>query len=899
MQAHDRQEGLRDDVRMLGEMLGQTLRDRGGPWLFETVERVRALAKAGRQGHQRDLDDLSELLRSLPVDRAVPVARAFSHFLTLANIAEQHQRVRRRREYQRDGAAPQSGSFGELFPRLLASGVTPDSLRASLISLRIELVLTAHPTTIMRRTLAHKQRRIADALAQQDRPDLTADERRDIDETLRREITAMWETDEIRPQRPTPVEEATSGLLVFEQALWHAVPQYLRMLDRALVEFTGEGLPLEAAPIRFGSWMGGDRDGNPTVTADVTRRVCLVSRWMAADLYERELAELQLELSIVDASEELRARIGDAREPYRAVVRDVRQRLRLTRVWLDGALSGDPHSDPPQDAFLSSEQLREPLLLCHRSLMETGQGSIADGRLTDVLRRIAAFGMTLVRLDVRQHASAHEDALAALTQSRGLGSYRDWDEHERQTFLRREIGAGAYGDRTEVRRYTEAKEERANDGDVHVAEEAVGEVLETLRTLAGIHSESLGAYVVSMAQAPSDVLAVEYLQSLAGCRLRTVPLFEQVDDLARAPATIKALFEIPEYRTRIAHRQEVMVGYSDSAKDGGRLAANWALYRAQEELSAVAADAGVELTLFHGRGGSISRGGGPTYLAIRSQPPGSIQGRLRVTEQGEMIQAQFGLPEIATRTLEVYTTATLAATLARPERPPQRWRDAMDHLAEHARRVYREVVYEHPRFVEYFRQATPETELGTVPIGSRPARRQRADAGVDSLRAIPWVFAWTQTRLLLPSWLGAGDALHDFLARDEPLLREMFADWPFFQSTLNLIETALAESDVDIAAEYDRRLVPTDLKPLGEDLRRRLAVATGAILRIAGRERLLESNPVLRRSIDVRNPYVDPINLVQVELLRRLRTTDTPDLDISRAFMITVNGIAAGMRNIG
>ena len=886
MPERDPQEPLRDDVRMLGEMLGQTLHHRGGAWLLETVERVRGLAKAGRQGHERDLDELSDLLRSMPVEHAVPVARAFAHFLTLANIAEQHQRVRRRRQHQQAHSSPQTGSFADLFPRLLSSGVSPETLRTSVAALRVDLVLTSHPTTIMRRTLADKQRRIAEALARQDRPDLTADERRDIDETLRREIAAMWETDEIREQRPTPVQEATSGLLVFEQALWNAVPQYLRMLDRALIEMTGEGLPLDAAPVTFGSWMGGDRDGNPTVTPDVTRRVCLVSRWMAADLYERELAALQLELSMVDASAELRARADGAREPYRAVLRDLRRRLRSTRSWLDGALSEDESSAAPADALLAAEDMREPLLLCYRSLVETGQSLIAGGRLTDALRRVRTFGLTLVRLDVRQHASKHAETIDAIARASGAGPYVDWSEAERQQYLCRALAEATEvrGGRTEVLRYIES---------------AQSDVLDTLRALAGIHPESLGAYVVSMAQAPSDVLAVEYLQTLAGCRLRTVPLFEQVDDLARAPQTLRALLGIDAYRQRIGNRQEVMVGYSDSAKDGGRLAANWALYRAQEELTAVARDAGVELTLFHGRGGSISRGGGPTYLAIRSQPPGSIQGRLRVTEQGEMIQAQFGLPEIATRTLEVYTTATLEATLGRVESAPARWRDTMEQLAERARRVYREVVYEHPRFVEYFRAATPEVELGTVPIGSRPPRRQTADAGVDSLRAIPWVFAWTQTRLLLPSWLGAGDALDEWLGKDEAILREMYEDWPFFRSTMNLVETALAESDADIAAEYDRRLVPPDLRPLGEDLRRRLGVAINAILRITGHPHLLASNSVLRRSIDVRNPYVDPINLVQIDLLRRLRATDTPDRDVARAFMVTVNGIAAGMRNIG
>lgn len=883
MSARDPQEPLRDDVRMLGEMLGQTLRERGGPWLLETVERVRTLSKASHLRHERDLDDLSDLLGSLPVERAVPVARAFAHFLTLANIAEQHQRVRRRREYQRDPqATPQSGSFDETFRRLLEAGTSPDALHDAATSLRIEVVLTAHPTTIMRRTLAQKQRRIADALLQQDRSDLTNEERDEIDEALRREIAGMWETDEIRPQRPTPVEEAVGGLLVFEQSLWNAVPQTLRSFDRVLRATTGRALPPDAAPLRFGSWMGGDRDGNPTVTADVTRRVCLVSRWMAADLYERDLTVLQLELSMMEASADLRQWVGGVREPYRAALRAIRQRLRATRSWLDEQLASGQPAEPTPEVLLRVTDLADPLLRCYRSLTDTGQGLIANGRLLDSIRRVAAFGLTLVRLDIREHASKHAEAIDAITRPSGAGSYLKWTEEQRQAFLIRELTEGG----TDVLR--------------HGSRGGENEVLETLRTLAGIPCESLGAYVVSMAQAPSDMLAVEYLQSIAGTRLRTVPLFEQVDDLERAASTMKAVLAIPAYRARIEDRQEVMVGYSDSAKDGGRLAANWALYRAQESLVAVARETGVELTLFHGRGGSISRGGGPTYLAIRSQPPGSIQGRLRVTEQGEMIQAQFGLPDIAKRTLEVYITATLDASRVPPRDASPRWRQVMNQLGETARRVYRDVVYEDPRFVEYFRKATPEPELASVPIGSRPPRRTTEAAGLESLRAIPWVFAWTQTRLLLPSWLGAGEALSGALADGrEPVLREMYAEWPFFRSTLNLIETALAETDAGIAAEYDRRLVPPDLKPLGEDLRERLRAAIDAILRITGHERLLASNPILRRSIDVRNPYVDPINLVQVDLLRRLRNADKEDPDLSRAFMITVNGIAAGMRNTG
>jgi phosphoenolpyruvate carboxylase len=858
---------LRDDVRMLGELLGETLRLRGGEGLFDTVERVRALAK-------RDAGALPDVLREMPVHAAVPVARAFSHFLMLANIAEQHHRIRRRRHYLRDGSpGPQPGSCAEAFARLLGSGLSAEALYRAVTTLRIELVLTAHPTEIVRRTLVHKQRAIADALAQQDRPDLTRTERDGLMEDLRREIMAVWGTEDVRPRKPTPHQEIASGLLIFEQTVWDALPRFLRTLDASLQRATGRRLPIDAAPIVFGSWIGGDRDGNPMITPDVTRHACTWARETAARLYRREIDALRLELSMTDATPELRARAGNAREPYRAVLRELRDTI-------PRASKAVPLVD---DNGALSNRLVTTLELCHRSLVETGQGIVADGRLTDLLRRVAAFGDTLVRLDIRQHAKRHAAALDAVTRSVGEGAYSEWDEPRRQDYLRR------------------ALEERiAIPADVIASGDAeVRDVFETFRTIASLPADALGAYVISMTEQPSDVLAVVYLQRHFGSSLRVVPLFEEVDTLHRAGEIVRDLFRQGERPPSV----EVMIGYSDSAKDGGRLAANWELYKAQEAVVAACRDANVELTLFHGRGGSIGRGGGPTYLALQSQPPASIDGRLRVTVQGEMIQSQFGLPEIALRTLEVYTTATLDATLSVPPPVPQHWRDAMDRLAETAHGVYREVVYEDPHFVEYFRSATPEVELGAVPIGSRPARRTKAGAGhgVESLRAIPWVFAWTQTRLLLPSWLGTGEALSDAIGRGElDVLRAMYRGWAFFGSTVKLIEMAIAEAEPRIAAEYDRQLVPEALRPLGDGLRRRLDAAANTVLEVVGASRLLEDNAVLRRSIDVRNPYVDPINLVQIEVLRRLRKAgDDADQDVWRAFMVTVNGIAAGMRNVG
>ena len=430
------------------------------------------------------------------------------------------------------------------------------------------------------------------------------------------------------------------------------------------------------------------------------------------------------------------------------------------------------------------------------------------------------------------------------------------------------------------------------------APDTVREVLDTFRTAATLPPGSLGAYVITMASRASDVLAVEFLQELAGNPRpqRVVPLFETSADLQNAGGVLETLFALPWYRARIAGSQEIMIGYSDSAKDSGRFAAAWALYRAQEDIVAVCARHGVRLTLFHGRGGTVGRGGGPTHLAIRSQPPGSIEGRLRVTEQGEMVQAKFGLTDIAVRTMEVYTTATLDATLRPTLQPTPEWRTTMDRLAEQARASYRHVVYETPRFLDYFHTATPEPELRDLHIGSRPARRG-GGTSVEGLRAIPWQFAWTQTRLLLPSWLGVEDALAAS-GEDPARLSAMYEQWPFFQSTLDLIEMAIAKADARIAEEYDRRLVPDDLRDFGRELRERLERGTRAILQVTGHPEPAAGNPVLRRSIDVRNPYVDPINLVQVELLARLRQMHR-DPALVRAFAITAAGIAAGMRNTG
>jgi phosphoenolpyruvate carboxylase len=887
---------LRDDVRLLGELLGRVLQHHEGPALFEVVEAVRALSKSAHAGSDSDFDTLADRLRDLPIGEAFRVARAFAHFLTLANIAEQHHRVRRRREYaQQDSPRPQRGSCAETCARLVAGGFSVAALDRAIRSIRIELVLTAHPTEIARRTLLQKQHRIAGELALLDRPDLTAAERDGGIDALKREIATMWQTDEVRHERVSPADEVRAGLVVFEESLWDAVPAFMRAVDRSLSAVGGTPLSLDAAPVRFGSWIGGDRDGNPNVTPEVTRQATWLARWMAATLYSREVRALRAELSLTTASEELRARTGDAKEPYRALLAGVRDRLVATRLWAEAALDGR-RPELPIEPYLDTADLSDPLALCARSLEATGNELIASGRLADIRRRLAVFGLTLARLDLRQDAARHTETIEWIAQQRHWGAYAEAPEEIRQTLLVQELTSG----RTTIA-----------DLPIDTAHERVRDVLETFRAAAGLHPESLGAYVITMASRPSDVLAVELLQRIAGQAhpQRVVPLFETADDLAHAGDTLDALLRVPWYRERIRGRQEVMVGYSDSAKDAGRFASAWMLYRGQEDIIAACERHGVEATLFHGRGGSIGRGGGPTYLAIQSQPARTVSdvsdssgaATVRITEQGETIEAKFGLIDIAVRTLEVYTSAVLEATVAPPPAPRQEWRAAVERLAGEARAAYRRVVYETPEFLDYFHTATPEPELAAVNIGSRPARRPGAggkDDGVDRLRAIPWQFAWTQTRLLLPSWLGIEAALQRRSADDIEQLRVMYDGWPFFRSTLDLIAIALAEADPRIAAQYDR-LAPPALRSLGDDLRERFARARDALLTAMGATDLLHDNPVLRRSIDVRNPYVDPINLVQIELLRRLRRGATPEARLQHAFVVTVNGIAAGMRNTG
>jgi len=868
---------LREDVHVLGELLGETIRQQHGDAFLQKIEDIRHSAKADRRGPG---EQLTSTLADLAEEDLLPVARAFNQFLNLANMAEQYQLIRRR-----DAGQPEpfeARVLPELLARLKQAGHSNDALARQLAKLDIQLVLTAHPTEVARRTLIQKYDAIAGQLAAQDHRDLTPDERHQVRERLRRLIAEAWHTEEIRRTRPTPVDEAKWGFAVIEHSLWHAIPSHLRKVDKALLDATGLRLPLEAAPIRFASWMGGDRDGNPNVTAAVTREVLLLARWMAADLFLRDIDALAAELSMQQASDALRERVGDSAEPYRAVLKQLRDRLRATRAWAHTALtSSQPAS---AEVLVDNRDLIAPLELCYQSLHECGMGVIAEGPLLDCLRRAVTFGLFLGRLDVRQDAARHRDALTEITDYLGLGRYADWDEDRRLEFLQAEL------------------KNRRPLLPAHFRPQAdTAEVLATCREVAAAPAASLGSYVISMAGAASDVLAVQLLLKEAGLTrpMRVVPLFETLADLDNAGPVMQRLLGLPGYRAGLRGPQEVMIGYSDSAKDAGTTAAAWAQYRAQENLVRICAEHQVELLLFHGRGGTVGRGGGPAHAAILSQPPGSVAGRFRTTEQGEMIRFKFGLPGIAEQNLNLYLAAVLEATLLPPPPPQPAWREVMDQLAADGVKAYRSVVRDNPDFVEYFRQSTPEQELGRLPLGSRPAKRRAG--GIESLRAIPWIFGWTQTRLMLPAWLGWETALSNALARGQgELLAQMREQWPFFRTRIDMLEMVLAKADAQIAEAYDERLVQPDLLPLGAHLRDLLSQSCQVVLGLTGQQVLLAHSPETLEFISLRNTYLDPLHRLQAELLARSRSREAAlDSPLEQALLVTVAGIAAGLRNTG
>ncbi|KAI8473664.1 MAG: PEPCase 1 [Monoraphidium minutum] len=905
----DAKQLLREDDSLLRQIFFNVLKHHH-PGLAAKVDVIYALSQAWCKSRgDGDFEILERYLTDLKPEELILVASSFSHMLNLHNLTEEVANTQTERAGRRGQLVLPTRSTNKSFINLTSvCGVEPSKIYEALCNQTVSLVLTAHPTQAFRQSLLKKYAQVRKHLDDLHNKRMSNYEKLETLEAVRAQVQAAWRTDEIRRQKPTPQDEMRHGLSYFQQTITDAVPQFMRRVDTALANIGQPRLPLEHALFEFGSWMGGDRDGNPNVTAATTRDVCILARLEAVNHYFVVVESLMFDLSIWRCSPELKAyaqkilaksqgldpaRVSEERkkrnyadfwtpvaanEPFRVVLSALRDRLWLTREVLHQAMINPSMSVKAaleeNDCFVDKVELFEPLKKMYDSLMTTGDESTANAKLLDVLRQVACFGLALMRLDIRQESTRHTEVMDAITQHLDMGSYAEWPEEKRLSFLLGELSG--------KRPLFPPGMEQSDD---------VREVVSTIRMLSDLPSNSLGAYVISMAKTASDVLAVVLLQRECGVRqsLRVVPLFETLDDLHNAPHTMRTLFSSEWYLKHINGHQECMIGYSDSGKDAGRLAAAWSLFETQEKIQKIANEFGVSLALFHGRGGSVGRGGGPTHMAIRSQPPGTINGNLRVTIQGETIEQQFGEREVAFRTLDLYTSAVLEAGLDPPSAPKQEWRDMMDFLGKASCEVYRSYVFQRPEFVEYFNLATPAQELGRLNIGSRPASR-KVTKGVEGLRAIPWVFAWTQTRLNLPVWLGIGDALVKAVEEGRlETLQDMYDNWHFFKGLLDLVEMVMAKTDPRVTRMYDTKLVRPELQKMGDELRAKYEETKASVLRIARHASLLESGQQkpagglgapnvaevgndLDEKIRLRDPYVTPLNVMQVLALQSLRS---------------------------
>ncbi|GAA1075366.1 phosphoenolpyruvate carboxylase [Tsukamurella strandjordii] len=911
-------EPLRDDIRLLGGILGDTIREQAGDRIFDLVENARQESFRVRRS-EIDREQLAAMFTDLPTAEAVPVIRAFSHFALLANLAEDLHRERRRAIHVRAGEPPQASSLAHTYSLLEEAGLDGAAVQAALRHALVVPVITAHPTETRRRTVFDTQHRITELMRYRDRTQLDPREEEQVQVNLRRQILTLWDTALVRLERLRIQDEVVNGLRYFDSAFLEVMPQINHEIRTRLRELYPDTDLLSEPILRPGSWIGGDRDGNPFVTGEVVTMASRRAAATAIEHYLRQLLELEKELALslrlTTVSDDLLALAAwdespkQADEPYRRALRWIRGRLSATAAaLLDEPLDARIDIDAPR--YGAPSELLADLGAVDASLRTAGDGLIADARLQDLREAVNTFGFHLSGLDMRQNSDVHEETIAELFAWAGVHpDYASLDEAERVRLLTDElrlrrplVGPGA-----------EFSEQTAKElGVLRAAADAV----------ANLGPGAVPNYIISMCTSVSDLLEAAVLLKEAGllrpgdgsaadatatCSVNIVPLFETIEDLQQGAATMRAAFEVPVYRSLVDGKgglQEIMLGYSDSNKDGGYLAANWALYRAELDLVAMARDAGVTLRLFHGRGGTVGRGGGPSYDAILAQPPGAVRGTLRLTEQGEIIAAKYAEPALATRNLESLLAATLESTLLDVEGLGDDAEEAyavLDELAALAREAYGDLVHRTDGFVEYFTTSTPVEEIGSLNIGSRPSSRKQTSK-ISDLRAIPWVMAWSLSRVMLPGFYGTGTAIEKWIDGDPARLerlRELYRRWPFFQTVLSNMAQVMAKSDLGLAARY-AELVPDEalrervFGKIADEHRRTIEMYYA----ITETDDLLADNPALKRSVFNRFPYLEPLNHLQVELLRRYRAGDT-DPQVQRGILLTMNGLATALRNSG
>ena len=888
-------------VSLLGKILGIVVKEQEGLSLYNKIEEIRSLSKASRGTKNKKKIKLNETkkfrqlittINKLKPKESLVIARSFSKFLNFSNLAESLDSVHKIDEgnIQKAQGTNAFTILEDGIDRLLKhKSNSKEKFYEVAKSLKVDLVLTAHPTEVKRRTLIQKYTNVNNVLEKFNKSRIfkiknIKTETLAMERNLHEEITSIWKTDELKRNKPKPTEEAQWGLAVIEDSLWNAVPKICSRFNETVEFHTGKKLPIDFSPLVFGSWMGGDRDGNPNVTAKTTEEVVLLSRWEAANLYEKEFTKIIQKLSMHECSKELKKKVGDSQEPYRDYLRPIRNKLKTTQQEIEIFLN---EKKPLKDSLLvqSVSEIINPLKAVYNSLCEVKCKAIADGSVLDLLRRVYSFGLNLARLDIRQESKRHLKLMRSICKHLGLGDFEKWSEKEKIAFLSKEF-----------------KSKRPLISKNISFDKEDKETWSTFKMISKLPRECLGAYIISMSSKASDILTVVVLQKEAGMKscLRTVPLFETLSDLENAHYVMQEIYKIPWYLKYFKNEQEVMIGYSDSSKDAGKLAASWAQYCTQEKLQELSNKHKVDLTLFHGRGGSVGRGGGPIYEALLSQPPGTVNGRTRVTEQGEIIQQKYATESLAEYTLGTYIGSVLEATLAPPIKPKKNWRKLMNTMSTISTNAYRNNFF-NKEFLRYYFNITPQRLLEQLSIGSRPSKRNKSK-DVKSLRAIPWVFAWTQIRFLLPAWLGIYEALNFAIKnKNINILKEMLKKWPYFFAMMDMLDMVLAKTDQRIIKFYEECLGDNNLKITGENLRKQLSTLIYLNRKIIPNY-ILEQRKEYRDSIRKRNTYAEVLNILQADIMKKLYKKKLKTKDkkfLTDAMLVTIAGIAAAMKNVG
>lgn len=914
---------LRRDVRFLGNILGEVLVHQGGHELLNIVEKIRELSKSLRAVFLPELyEEFKQLINTLNPEIRHQVIRAFAIYFQLVNIAEQNHRIRRKRDYERSaGETVQPGSIEGVILELKERKVSEIELQEILESISLELVITAHPTEAMRRAILDIHKRIAEDVMLLDNPTLTYREREQLRDKLLNEVITLWQTDELRDRKPTVLDEVRNGLYYFHETLFDVLPDVYQELERCLDKYYPTQAWHVPTYLRFGSWIGGDRDGNPSVTSSVTWETLTMHRGLAIRKYEERIRELfrtlSFSTSIVQVSEELLGSIAkdqenvtlkyvpfwnNEKEPYRIKLTYMLEKL--------NNLSDESTKDTLQ-RYRTPKEFVEDLQIIDRSLRHHFADYVADTNVSKLIRQVELFGFHMATLDVRQHSKEHESAMTEILANMNIvEDYSQLSEEEKIELLNRLLN----DPRPLISPYIQYSDSTTECLNVYVT------IYEAQKEF-GV--KCITSYLISMAEAASDVLEVMLLAKEVGlfrqtangdihCTLQAVPLFETIDDLHEAPGIMKTLFDLPVYRSAVSamnDMQEIMLGYSDSNKDGGAFTANWELRVALKELTAMAQNYDVKLKFFHGRGGALGRGGMPLNRSIMAQPPHTIGAGIKITEQGEVLSSRYSMQGIAYRSLEQASSALIqAAMLARTPHSDlyeSKWKELMESISQASLKKYQDLIFRDPGFLSYFKESTPLPEVGELNIGSRPSKRKNSDRFED-LRAIPWVFAWTQSRYLLPAWYAAGTGLQSFYQGKEEnmeILRDMYQHYSFFQSMIDSLQMALAKADLVIAKEYANLIKDETIRDrIFTAIEEEHQLTTDLILQITGQEEILDNVPVIQESIRLRNPYVDPLSYMQVQLLaelRELRESEEDDPILLREVLLTINGIAAGLRNTG